>query len=341
MQSRLLGVLIDFFAYDVSLSQGGGNVDEALVAGAAELQCEVALLVNELAVDEYIDIAEQLVHSRVAQGLQFLERIARVAPDVQTARMHGLCEAGERRGLGEGLAPRERDTTEQRVLVKGGEDVLGRGELAARIALRLGVLATGAAARTALYEHGKADTFAIQQMYVKPLLPYEIFVANLEAGNDKQLMIKALVESLDLTIGPTKALGTICAVSSLEEIYDKHGYHVLERTLMLCIGAWEGEQNSLSANMLRGVCRLVVAFGDSMRDDMFVEKVGRFSAKDISRTAKERRAGSLGYAEAMLLAYNRKMRYPLRWGKLYNKKGVDDTGPDVETDMEPDDSEDD
>lgn len=149
------------------------------------------------------------------------------------------------------------------------------------------------------------------------------------------------MESLDLTIGPTKALGTICAVSSLEEIYDKHGYHVLERTLMLCIGAWEGEQNSLSANMLRGVCRLVVAFGDSMRDDMFVEKVGRFSAKDISRTAKERRAGSLGYAEAMLLAYNRKMRYPLRWGKLYNKKGVDDIGPDVETDMEPDDSEDD
>ena len=184
-------------------------------------------------------------------------------------------------------------------------------------------------------------TFANQQKYVKPLLPYDIFVANLEAGNDKQLMIKALVESLDLTIGPTKALGTICAVSSLEEIYDKHGYHVLERTLMLCIGAWEGEQNSLSANMLKGVCRLVVAYGDSMRDDMFVEKVGRFSAKDISRTAKERRAGSLGYAEAMLLAYNRKMRYPLRWGKLYNKKGTEDMGPDVETDMEPDDSEDD
>lgn len=187
----------------------------------------------------------------------------------------------------------------------------------------------------------EADTFANQQKFVKPLLPYEIFVANLEAGNDKQLMIKALVESLDLTIGPTKALGTICAVSSLEEIYDKHGYHVLERTLMLCIGAWEGEQNSLSSNMLRGVCRLVVAFGDSMRDDLFVEKVGRYSAKDISRTAKERRAGSLGYAEAMLLAYNRKMRYPLRWGKLYSKKGMDDVGPDVDTDMEPDDSEDD
>ena len=43
----------------------------------------------------------------------------------------------------------------------------------------------------------------------------------------------------------------------------------------------------------------------------------------------------------MLLAYNRKMRYPLRWGKLYNKKGTADMGPDVETDMEPDDMEDD
>lgn len=187
----------------------------------------------------------------------------------------------------------------------------------------------------------EADTFANQQKYVKPLLPYDIFVANIEAGNDKQLMIKALVESLGLSIGPTIARNTICAVSSLEEIYDKHGYHVLERTLMLCIGAWEGEQNSLSANMLKGVSRLVVAYGDSMRDDMFVEKVGRFSTKEISRTAKERRAGSLGYAEAMLLAYNRKMRYPLRWGKLYNKKGVTDTGPDIETDMEPEDQEDD
>ena len=89
------------------------------------------------------------------------------------------------------------------------------------------------------------------------------------------------------------------------------------------------------------IAKTFLFYASAMIQTMFVEKVGRFSAKDISRTAKERRAGSLGYAEAMLLAYNRKMRYPLRWGKLYSKKGVDDTGPDVETDMEPDDSEDD
>ena len=36
----------------------------------------------------------------------------------------------------------------------------------------------------------EADIFANQQKYVKPLLPYEIFMANVEAGNDEQLIIK-------------------------------------------------------------------------------------------------------------------------------------------------------
>ena len=168
---------------------------------------------------------------------------------------------------------------------------------------------------------GEADTFANQQKNVKPLLPYEIFNANLEAGNDTQHMIKSLVESMDLVIGPTKAMRTICAISTLEEIYTKHGYHVLERTLRLCVGTWEGETNSLSSNMLRGVCRMILAYGDAMRDDLFKEKVGRYSAKEISRQAKDRRAGSLGYAEAMLMAYNWKMKNKLKWSSLINKKG--------------------
>ena len=45
------------------------------------------------------------------------------------------------------------------------------------------------------------------------------------------------------------------------------------------------------------------------------------SAKEISRTAKERKVGSLGYAEAILIAYNRKMKNALRWAKLYTRKG--------------------
>ena len=167
----------------------------------------------------------------------------------------------------------------------------------------------------------EADTFANQQKFIKPLVSYEIFMANLEAGNDEQLMIKSLVESYGLQVGYSRSPGVICAVSTLEFIQEKYGFHVLDRTIRLCVGTWEGEMNSLSSNMLRGIARLIVAFEDEMRDDIFKDKVGRYSAKEISRTAKERKVGSLGYAEAILIAYNRKMKNALRWAKLYTRKG--------------------
>ena len=42
--------------------------------------------------------------------------------------------------------------------------------------------------------------------------------------------------------------------------------------------------------------------------------------KELSRIAKERGAGSLCYAEAMLVAYNRKCKYTLRMTKLHSGK---------------------
>lgn len=69
---------------------------------------------------------------------------------------------------------------------------------------------------------------------------------------------------------------------------------------------------------MAGVAKMVVAFGDQLRDETFKEKVGFMSVRQLSRIAKERGAGSLGYAEAMLVAYNRKCRYTLRMTKLHS-----------------------
>jgi hypothetical protein len=60
--------------------------------------------------------------------------------------------------------------------------------------------------------------------YVKALLPYEIFMANIEAGNDKELNIKALVEDFGMIITPSASPNGICAVTTLEKIYDKYGF---------------------------------------------------------------------------------------------------------------------
>lgn len=46
---------------------------------------------------------------------------------------------------------------------------------------------------------------ANQQKFVKRLSPYEVFTANLEAGNDDQLIIRDLLESYGLSLGTRKA----------------------------------------------------------------------------------------------------------------------------------------
>ncbi len=147
----------------------------------------------------------------------------------------------------------------------------------------------------------EADIFANQMKNVKPLLPIEIFNANCEAGNDKELVIKGLVESYDMKIAASSSPGSITAVSTLANNYDKYYYEMLDHVLKLIIITWEGEQKSFSANIMNGIVRLLFAFGDGIKDDVFKDKLGEVSIKEITKLAKERRAGSLGYAEAMLI----------------------------------------
>ena len=167
----------------------------------------------------------------------------------------------------------------------------------------------------------EADIFANQMKNVKALHPVEIFKANCEAGNEKELTIKALVESYDLKISASTTPGTVAAVGTLEKIYDRHGYSVLDRVISLIIMTWEGENKSFSSNILNGVSRLVVAFGDKLKDEVFKDKLGVISLRELTRTAKERRAGALGYAEAMLYIYNKRNRAPLKWNDLYKSSG--------------------
>ena len=165
----------------------------------------------------------------------------------------------------------------------------------------------------------EADIFANQQKYNRPLSAFEIFKANVESGSDDELLIKELVESYEMTISGVKKTGAICAVSTLCLIFRSYGYQVLDRTLRLCIGAWEGDINSFTANILKGIAQLATTFGDELRDDLFIEKVGALSLRDLVRTAGERK-GKFAFAETMLMAYNRQMKSPLAQKMLYDAK---------------------
>ena len=167
------------------------------------------------------------------------------------------------------------------------------------------------------YAH-EADIFANQMKFVKSLLPYEIFMANIEAKNPDQLMIRDLVESYGMKISAKRAPGHICAVSTLESIYKKYGYQVLNHVLRLIIATWEGDSNSFSANIMNAVAKLCVVYKNQLNDETFAEKVGAVSIKQLTRTARERRPGSMGYAEAMILEYNGKKKTSA--GKLFMNK---------------------
>ena len=169
------------------------------------------------------------------------------------------------------------------------------------------------------YKH-EADIFANQQKFVKALKPYEIYVANIEAENPEQLTIKALVESYNMRITPTQCVGGICAISTLEYIFKNYGYHVLDNTLRLCIATWEGDVKSFSSNILKGIAKLLVAYGTKIDENVFKEKLGACSIREISRSAAERSNGSLGYAEAIVTFYNKRSRFGLSMEKLYTHK---------------------
>ncbi len=169
----------------------------------------------------------------------------------------------------------------------------------------------------------EADIFANQMKYSKALLPFEIFKAKVESGDNQALMIKTMVEQYDLHIGGGKGPNTICAVSALEAIYEKYGLEILDKTLYICVSAWEGDPNSFSANMFKGIAKLLVTYNGALNDETFILRVGRVSPKEIARVAKDRRNGSMGYAETLLIYYNKKAKNKLSWAKLYSGIGDD------------------
>ena len=165
----------------------------------------------------------------------------------------------------------------------------------------------------------EADIFANQQTYVKTLTPYEIFIANIEAGNDKQLLIKEMVESHGLSLSPVSRPCCICAVSALEYLYDRYGYELLSRTLRIVISAWEGNQQSLGATVLKGLAKVLAVYDADIKDEALKEKLSMVSVKEVIRCARERKGGTTGLAEAILIFYNKKMQRPLPMDKLHER----------------------
>ena len=90
------------------LGERGLHVDDALVAGAAEMEGLVAFGLDEGAVDQHVDKFEEGTLTGITQ--QLFEGEAGIAPDVLVgARLDGPCQFGEALGLVHRVAASEGD----------------------------------------------------------------------------------------------------------------------------------------------------------------------------------------------------------------------------------------
>ena len=111
----------------------------------------------------------------------------------------------------------------------------------------------------------------------------------------------------------------LACISALEWIYEHFSYHTFDRSLRLCVAAWEGDVYSMHGLLLKAIAIMVMVYKDELRDEIFKEKLGVVSPKDIARTARERGGGTLGVVEVLLTEYNKRMKgNMLSWKKLNN-----------------------
>ena len=91
------------------------------------------------------------------------------------------------------------------------------------------------------------------------------------------------------------------------------------------VGTCEGKINSFTANIFNAVAKLVVTYGDALSEELFINRVGNLSIKQLTRMAKDRRPGSMGYAETMVIEYNGKKKNQtgrLLIGALYARENA-------------------
>ena len=64
----------------------------------------------------------------------------------------------------------------------------------------------------------------------------------------------------------------------------------------------------MSGLLLKAIAIMIMVYKDDMRDDLFKEKVGAISPKDVARLARERGGGTLAVVEVLLTEYNKRMK---------------------------------
>lgn len=114
----------------------------------------------------------------------------------------------------------------------------------------------------------------------------------------------------------------IQAVKKAQTLFGRLGPELYDRMLKLLKATWNGEQWSVSQNMLGGMGAFLQAFGDKIDDDKFVSQLKNVTENQIVKEAGRftDETVPVAYASALVNYYNKS----LRSGKLKRSRLLDD-----------------
>jgi hypothetical protein len=115
---------------------------------------------------------------------------------------------------------------------------------------------------TGLSYKDEAEYFRAQNNNVRPLSRYILFRAGLEAQDELCVNIERIVTGHGYKIsGSARDANAIAAIYTLEVVASVYGCEVLNDTLALIRGTWDGVKNATSREFIAGVAEFVKQFG--------------------------------------------------------------------------------
>jgi len=193
---------------------------------------------------------------------------------------------------------------------RGGRYYLIDGAHRSRALRKLGYTHAPCLVLTGLTYQQEADLFRSQSQNVRLLRPGDLFKAGLAAGDGQCLKIDSIVRANGFQIGgDSKNFYKIAAFHTLFSITEDYGYEVLDDTLFLIAGTWNGIPKASQSESLLGVAEFVHRYGIADFEGRLREK---FSVIWYDYTEAMRVRGSIGsgpsrkkFCQTLVEHYNR------------------------------------
>ena len=133
------------------------------------------------------------------------------------------------------------------------------------------------------------------------------------AGFKKEVAIDKMVMANGFRVSQDKNKNSIAAVSSLRRVYDLHGPTILNNVLRTIRLMWDGDPQSVSSPVIRGMGIFLNEFGSHVDTKRMIKLAEKWSPFKIRRAAEARKQSSQesleeAISELLLREYNMKLK---------------------------------